>query len=163
MAVSIQEQVKRSLQSTEDLYHRLVLLVGETGSGKTGILRDIAAEFDTQVVNINLAVSSALLELTTKQRTLRLPEILDQVAGNIKSPVVLDNLEILFDTGLQQDPLRLLQSISRNQAVVASWNGAIVSGKLVYAEPGHPEYHTYDLADVTIVGMPESAASRKEE
>ena len=59
----------------------------------------------------------------------------------------------LLDKDLQQDPLRLLQSISRNRAVVASWNGSISFGKLLYAETGHPEYRSYDSVDALIVGM----------
>ena len=153
MAEPIHDKIKRSLQSAEGLYHRLVLLVGETGSGKTGVLRDIAEEFGTSVINVNLALSTELLELTAKQRSLRLPGILDQIADKAPLPVVLDNLEILFDKDLKQDPLRLLQGISRNRPVVASWNGAITSGKLIYAESGHPEYRSYDSVDALIVGM----------
>ena len=76
-----------------------------------------------------------------------------QATDQAQSPVVLDNLEILFDKDLQQDPLRLLQSISRNRAVVASWNGIMNSGRLLYAETGHPEYRSYDSVDALIVGM----------
>ena len=153
MAEPIHDKIKRSLQAAEGLYHRLVLLVGETGSGKTDVLRDIAEEFGSSVVNVNLALSGELLELTAKQRSLRLPGILDQIADQAQSPVVLDNLEILFDKDLQQDPLRLLQSISRNRAVVASWNGIMNSGRLLYAETGHPEYRSYDSVDALIVAM----------
>lgn len=138
MAEAIHDKVKRSLQSAEGLYYRLVLLVGETDSCKTGVLRDIAAAFGSSVVNVNLALSGELPELTAKQRSFRLPGILDQIAVQALSPVVLDHLEILFDKHLQQDPLRLLQSISRNRAVVASWNGRVNSGRLLYAETGHP-------------------------
>jgi cytidylate kinase len=67
-----------------------VLLVGEAGSGKTGVLRDVAEEFGTSVINVNLALSSELLELTAKQRSLRLPGILDQIVDKAQSPVVLD-------------------------------------------------------------------------
>ena len=130
-----------------------MLLVGETGSGKTGILRDIASNLGTEVININLVLSSELLELTANQRALRLPGILDHVIDKTKPTMVLDNLEILFDKHLQQDPLRLLQGISRNHSVLASWNGTITSDKLIYAEPGHPEYRNYDLADTLIVGI----------
>jgi len=153
MAEPIQDKIKRTLQTAESLYHRLVLLVGETGTGKTGVFRDIAEEFGSSVVNVNLALSRELLELTAKQRPLRLPGILDQIADQAQSPVVLDNLEILFDKELKQDPLRLLQRISRNRTVVASWNGTINSGRLLYAEPGHPEYRSYDSVDALIVGM----------
>ncbi|WP_419591627.1 BREX-3 system P-loop-containing protein BrxF [Thiolapillus sp.] len=157
MAGATQDKIKRSLQAAEGLYHRLVLLVGEAGSGKTSVLRDVAKDFGTEVVNVNLALSAELLELTAKQRALRLPGILDQIVDKEQSPVVLDNLEILFDKDLKQDPLRLLQGISRNRSVVASWNGKATEGKLNYAEAGHPEYRSYDLVDLTVVGMDETA------
>lgn len=153
MAEPIGSKIIRSLQAARGLYHRLVLLVGETGSGKTSVLRDVAEELGAPVVNVNLALSSELLELTTKQRALRLPGVLDQIADQTKAPVVLDNLEILFDKELQQDPLRLLQSIARNHTVVASWNGTVTSGRLMYAELDHPEYRSYDSVDALIVGM----------
>jgi len=153
MAKLIQDKIKRSLQVTEGLYYRLVLLVGETGSGKTGILRDVADDLGSEVININLALSSELLELTAKQRTLRLPGILDHVIEKTRPTVVLDNIEILFDKHLKQDPLRLLQGISRNRSVLASWNGTTAGGRLIYAETGHPEYRSYDLANMLIVGM----------
>lgn len=153
MAKPIQGKIKRSLQTAEGLYHRLVLLVGETGSGKTNVLRNVADDFGTSVININLALSSELLELTARQRSLRLPAILDQIADQAQSPVVLDNLEILFDKDLKQDPLRLLQGISRNRAVVASWNGTATGGMLLYAETAHPEYRSYDSVDALIVEM----------
>ena len=153
MAEPIHDKIKRSLQAAEGLYHRLVLLVGETGSGKTGVLREVAEEFGSSVVNVNLALSGELLELTAKQRSLRLPGILDQIADQPQSPVVLDNLEILFDKDLQQDPLRLLQALCRNRAVVAAWNGTMNSGRLLYAETGQPEYRSYDSVDAMVVGM----------
>lgn len=155
MAEPIHDKIRRSLHAAEGLYHRLVLLVGEAGSGKTGVLRDVAEEFGTSVINVNLALSSELLELTAKQRSLRLPGILDQIVDKAQLPVVLDNLEILFDKDLKQDPLRLLQGLSRNHAVVASWNGKSSDGRLSYAEPGHPEYRSYESVDALIVNMEE--------
>jgi len=153
MAKSMKNRIKYALHSAEGLYHRLVLLVGESGSGKTHILHDISDELGTEVININLMLSSELLELTAKQRALRLPGILEQIIEKAQPPVVLDNIEILLDKGLQQDPLRLLQGISRNHTVVASWNGTNTGGRLSYAEPGHPEYRCYDAVDALIVEM----------
>lgn len=153
MTGHIHDKIKISIQTAEGLYHRLVLLVGDSGSGKTKVLREIADEFATSVININLSLSSELLDLTAKQRALRLPGILDQIVEKTKSLVILDNLEILFDKELKQDPLRLLQGISRNHAVLASWNGAFIGGRLSYADAGHPEYRSYDADDTLIVGL----------
>ena len=35
--------------------------------------------------------------------------------------VLLDNIELLFAVEFAQDPLRLLQSLSRNVTIVAAW------------------------------------------
>ena len=153
MVVPIHDTIKRSISTAEGLYHRLVLLVGKVSSTKTALLQDIAGEFGTSVINVNLALSAELLELTVKQRALRLPDILYHISEKAGEMVVLDNLEILFDKDLKQDPLRLLQGISRNRAVVASWNGTMNSERLLYAEAGHPEYRSYDSVDALIVGM----------
>ena len=152
MSDRLRDRIRLSLQSAEGLYYRLVLLVGETRSGKTAILRDVAEEYGTSVINVNLGLSRKLLEVTPKQRPLRLPEMLYQISNKARTLLVLDNLEILFNPDLKQDPLRLLQGISRNRTVLASWNGTYNSGKLLYAESGHPEYRSYDSADVLIVG-----------
>lgn len=142
-----------AIQTAKELFHRLVLVVGETGSGKTTVLRAVAQDLSVNVINMNLAVSAILLDLTAKQRILRLPQILEQIAGRGSSPVLLDNLEILFDRHLQQDPLRLLQHISRNRTVVAAWGGSVSGEKLLYAELGHDEYRSYEASEALVVTL----------
>jgi hypothetical protein len=129
------------------------MLVGSAGSGKTSTLRDFANKYGSSVVNVNLALSAELLDLTAKQRALRVPDIFNRAMNPAQSPLILDNLEILFDKDLRQDPLRLLQGISRNRTVVASWSGTMDTGRLLYAEPGHPEYRSYDSTDALILLM----------
>lgn len=153
----IQNRIKQSLGQAENLYHRLVLLVGKSGSGKTAALRGVAGELGTDLINVNLALSAKLIELTERQRTLRLSTLFGDVVEEAGTVALLDNIEILFDHGLRQDPLRLLQSVSRNRCVVASWNGAVTGSKLTYAVSGHPEYRSYDAADALIVNMNESS------
>jgi len=63
MAESTPDKIKHAINAAEGLYHRLVLLVGEVGSGKTGALRDVADDLGTSIININLALSIELLEL----------------------------------------------------------------------------------------------------
>jgi hypothetical protein len=159
MTEPIQDKIRDAIKQSEGLYHRLVLLVGETGSGKTTAIRDAAHELDADVINVNLALSAKLLELTARQRVLHLSKLLGEAVENAAPIALLDNTEILFDHDLQQDPLRLLQSMSRNRCVVASWNGTIRDSKLTYAEAGHPEYRSYDLTDTLIVEMKQLVAT----
>lgn len=157
MNSQLHDQLKQSLQAAERRYHRLVLLVGKSGSGKTCALRAIAEELGTSVINVNLTLSGELLELTARQRSLRLSGLLRKIVDQTQTPVVLDNLEVLFDRSLLQDPLRLLQGISRNKTILASWNGSVTAGKLLYAEFGHPEHLSYDSVDALMVGIDDMA------
>jgi dephospho-CoA kinase len=97
MTELVLNKIKQSLHATDGLYHRLLLLTGESGSGKTDVLHKVADDLGTSVININLALSHELLDMTARQRSLRAASILDQIVDNAGSPVVLDNLEILFD------------------------------------------------------------------
>ena len=140
-----------ALRSSEELYFSLVLLVGRSGSGKTAVLKSVADEIGTEVINVNLKLCENLLELTEKQRILQCKKILEEQISESGKVVVLDNNEILFDTSLKQDPLLILQAISRNRSVVASWNGEYDGSKLIYAEPGHQEYRQYQHVDAMII------------
>jgi hypothetical protein len=65
--------------------------------------------------------------------------------------VLLDNIELLFAEELAQDPLRLLQALSRNRAVVAAWPGGFDGKYLTYAEPSHAEARRYQTPQAVIV------------
>lgn len=151
------DTVLQLLQSAQATYYKLILLVGEPGKGKSSVLQLVAEKLGVPLVNTNLELSARLLDLTARQRALRLPEIFAEIVvseNQVVEPVpVIDNTEILFDRGLQQDPLRLLQGISRNRIVVAAWSGKLEDGKLVYAEPGHAEYRQYPVNDFFAVDM----------
>ncbi len=153
MAEAIENKAILSLEAAEGLYHKLVLLVGRSGSGKTAVIQKLAQGHGLPLINVNLSLAKELLELTEKQRLLKLSDILHQVVRKSGKIAFLDNIEILFDTGLQQDPLRLLQGLSRNQIVIATWNGALGEGRLTYGEPGHKEYRSYELSDTLVVSM----------
>lgn len=153
MAEPIESKVIMSLEAAEGLYHKLVLLVGRSGSGKTAVVQNLAQAHGVTPINVNLSLAKELLEFTEKQRLLKLSNILHQVTEESGKIVFLDNIEILFDTSLQQDPLRLLQGLSRNQVVLATWNGTFDEGKLTYGEPGHKEYRNYEPTDTLVVSM----------
>lgn len=153
----------RALEAIGDArrrYHRLALVVGPAGTGKTGVVRGLAAHFGAPVVNVGLELSRRLLELGERQRALGAPRLLEKIVADAGSdPALLDNTELLFDPALRQDPLRLLQGLSRRRMLVASWNGRVEGGDLRYAAPGHPEYRRYPVAD-TPFAMLEAEAGR---
>jgi hypothetical protein len=150
MPEPIAEQIVRQAKAADQSYYRLVLVVAT--AGKTRAMRDAASQLGITVINLNLELSRRMLDLTERQRSLQLPRLLDAIVNGAPGKVVfLDNLEMLFDTTLKQDPLRLLQSVSRNRSIVATWNGKVEKEYLTYATPGHPEYRRYPAAGLTIV------------
>ncbi len=150
----ILEHVINRTSQAHELYHRLVLLVGPSGSGKTAVLLAVSKQTGFRYMNLNLELSKALLELTERQRILKLPYLVGEIVGKPDDQVVLiDNIEILFEISLKQDPLRLLQQISRNRTLVVAWNGAIAEGYLTYAATNHPEYRRYPAHDLMVVTL----------
>ncbi len=148
------EEILDKVNQAHQLYHRLVLVVGPSGSGKTSLLQEVSKQTGFRYINLNLELSRVLLELTERQRILRLPLLVDEIIGKTGDQgVLIDNLEILFEVSLKQDPLRLLQQISRNRTVVATWNGTIAGGYLTYAATNHPEYRRYPAHDLSVVTL----------
>ena len=152
MAELLSDKVIGRIDQAAELYHRLVVLVAPAGAGKTAALQDVHERTGAPLLNINLELSRRMLELTERQRALQLPRLLSEMVSAAQADVVLlDNIEVLFDISLKQDPLRLLQGLSRNKTVVAAWNGSVDRGHMVYATPDHPEYKRYAVRDFLVV------------
>ncbi len=154
MAESLAEQIIHKIDQASQLYYRLILVVASSGMGKTMALREVAKHTEYGYTNINLGLSQRLLGLTERQRSLHVFRLLNEIVEENGTQVaLLDNIELLFDTSLKQDPLRLLQGISRNRTVVASWNGSIENEHLIYAQPDHPEYRRYSTTGLLVIGV----------
>lgn len=162
MANSLPDQILHAIETVRGLYHRLVIVVGPSGTGKTPALQDVARRVGATRINLNLELSQRLMNLTARQRILQLRTLLDEVLASVPGDILIfDNIEMLFDVALQQDPLYRLQAISRNRTVVVAWNGIGIrddrgQASLMYAVLGHPEYRRYSAADLVLV---ESAAT----
>lgn len=157
MTSPLAHQVAEQVGKASQRYYRLVILVGPPQSGKTSTLHELRDEHGWPLVNINLALSERLLELTVRQRALRVTALVDdivraQASGDI---VLLDNIEMLFHPDLQQYPLHLLQALSRNRTIVTTWRGAHERSSLTYAAPDHPEFQRFEHPEALIVNARE--------
>lgn len=162
MAEPLSEQIIRKIKQACERYYRLILVVGPSGTGKTASLQEVQVRTKAPLVNANLELSRRMLELTERQRILQLPRLLREIVCNDSSEMILiDNIEIIFDVHLKQDPLRLLQGLSRNKTVVAAWNGTLIEDYLIYAAPDHPEYRRYPVRDF-LVATPEGTHKNTE-
>lgn len=151
------------MQGSEDLptlvnqasnqFYRLVLLVGPHGSGKTAVLTELSDTLQRPRLNLNLELATQLLDLSPSRRPTRVGRLFNDLVGCYESPVLLDNIEQLFDPQLQVNPLRLLQEASRSRTLVVSWCGVCDKERLVYAEAGHPEYKEYEAGQIQVFNL----------
>ncbi len=157
MPQHLAEQILARIPDAAKQYNRLLLVVAPSGAGKTPAVREVAESTGYRVINLNLELSRLLLDLTERQRCLQVPALLDEIIqARPGEGIILDNIEILFDVQLKQDPLRCLQGLSRNRTVVVAWNGIWAAGEggqptLAYGEPDHPEYRRYPAGDLLVV------------
>jgi len=134
--------------------YRLLLLVGQSGSGKTYVLRTLSAQKHYPYLNLNLLLSKALLKIPLVRRPRELPKILQDILAKVTEDVVLlDNTELLFEPSLYQDPLRLLENLSKNKTIIASWHGDFDGTTLTYAEPGHAEWKKYQEVNAVVIPL----------
>jgi len=163
MKSSLPYCIAEQVPAAAGIYHRLILVVGPPRTGKTTALRDLAEDRSWPLVNVNLSLSERLLELTSRQRALNVQRLLDQIAKEHESEVlILDNTEVLFSPDLQQDPLRLLQGLARNRTVIAAWAGEREGENLTYANPAHPEFKRYQKPDAVIVPTPDAPGAAQQ-
>ncbi len=151
---SLAEAVNEKVRLARGLYNRLVLIVGGQSGGNTDSLQAVGKCIGVPIVNVNLELSRRLLDLAERQRPLHVQQLLEQIVSETESDIVLLNrIELLFDVSLRQDPLRLLQYLSRHMTVIAAWNGSIEDRCLSYSQPGHPEYRCYPIDGILTVRM----------
>jgi hypothetical protein len=155
MPEPLADQILRRIPEVEGLYHRLLIVAAP--AGKTAALLEVSKRTGYPRININLELSSRLLEFTERQRSLQTAKLVGEIVASVPGSVaLLDNVEILFDVSLKLEPLQCLRNVSRNRTIVVAWNGNIASDKaarvyLSYAEPGHPEFRRYQADDIVYV------------
>jgi hypothetical protein len=146
------DQILQKIEETTELYHRLTLLVTNSETSQSWDYHQLAERLGGAYVNINLELSQRMLTLTTRQRALKVAALLDSIIMAVPHDIVLLNhIHLLFEPTLQQDPLRLLQNLSRRKTIVVIWEGELQGPHLVYAAPEHPEYRRYPARELVMV------------
>ena len=150
VAPQVIEKLERLVDEVGALQSKLVLLIGPPNAGKTALLHSLAKSKGVTPLNVGAELGGRLAGMPQRQRHLQtttlLRELADQHArGDL---LLLDNIE----RSLQLDPLDLLKRHAHAKRVVAVWPGELQgdarTGRLTYADMGHPEHQDYSLAGV---------------
>lgn len=100
-------------------------------------------------LNVGLAVAERLIEYAAPERPKFLASCLQELINEAEGSVlVLSRIEVLFESSLATDPLKLLKACSRQKTLLVEWPGYLSSSSLIYATPNHSDYREYRLADL---------------
>jgi hypothetical protein len=144
----------QAINQAATCYHKLILIVGRSGSGKTYLLKKICGQMQIPLINLGIGLSQKLLPLTISERKLKTCEIVSElIDAQGASRLAIDNTEVIFDPSLMLNPLGLLQSLSRIRLLIWSWNGEVEDGHVIYSYPGHPEYQRIPTSEITLITL----------
>ena len=129
------------------LHSKLILLIGLPRAGKTALLGEFGKRVDAELLNVGSALGRRLAAIPQKNRHLQAGGILRELADQHarRDLLLVDNIELLFDSTLQLNPLDLLKRHAHTRRVVAVWPGGLREHRLTYADMGHPEQQDYGM------------------
>ena len=108
-------KLERYLGQLGELNTKLIVLAGPRGSGKTKLLRELGDKMGVQPLNINLELGRRFAATSQAARGFSAGQLLRDIADrerNDSDLLLLDNLELLFERGLQINPLDLIKRLA---------------------------------------------------
>lgn len=147
------KKLERILGEIGDINSQLILLVGPSRSGKTHLLRSLGTKLNREPLNVGLELGRRLAATPNHSRGFAASELLREIADKERTedPLLLDNLELLFEPGLQINPLDLVRRLAHSKRVVAVWPGELRGDRLIYAKMSHPEYRDISCDGVVVL------------
>ncbi len=149
------ERLERLIGEIADLNSKLILLVGSSRSGKTQLLRHLGTQLNIEPLNVGLELGRRLTATPINKRGFSAGELLREIADKERTddPLLLDNLELLFEPSLQINPLDLVKRLAHSRRVVAVWPGELCGDRLIYADMSHPEHRDYRRDGVVVLEL----------
>ena len=146
------EALRQRLLDVTQLNNKLILLVGGSTQDRAALLRALHDTGASEPLHLGVALAVPLAELPHRERNLQAGSLLRAVAQEhaASGPLLIEGVELLFDSSLRLNALDLLRRQAQARPVVAAWPGEWRDGRLIYAVRGHPEYQDQGADGATI-------------
>lgn len=117
---------------------KLILLTGAS-SDKAAFVNECLQKHPLMRVNLGLELSKCLLDVPKDDLGMAASDYLRMVGDD--QPVLLENIDILFDPGMDLDVLEALKHASRSRLLCADWRGPAsrLNRRLTYAPDDYLE------------------------
>ena len=143
------EEILEKLSVINKGYYRLLLVVGQTGIGKTELLGRLHKLYECHFLNLNLELASEILKGGLKKQDLDVIRTIKRlIEPTTKDCIIIDNTEILFQKLLNCNPINVFKHLSREKTLIVSLNGILDRGYLIHGNPKHSEFLRYNLREL---------------
>ena len=139
--------------------HRLLILLGEHGSGKTALLKNVAQEMNGTYVNLNLELTERLLALPRRQYDdgVTVHRLIDELCEELSPdgrPLMVDNVEVLFSPELGRvNPIDTFKRISRQRPILLALPARRRGNVAEYSTIEHQDHMTMPVEDYAIIEL----------
>lgn len=122
--------IKEKLEVLKDAKYKLLLIVGQPGSGKSKLIHEYSDETGYPIVNFNTIFGEEVPEGSTSEY---ITNFMKDFLQTYKHEVLLfDNKRVLYSKNSSIDLLSFLKDLSQDRYVIATWNGMVDGDKLIH-------------------------------
>lgn len=109
----------------------------------------VLACYHWPLLSIGTALSAALLSMAPPQRARAAhTTLVDAIRPLAPGPLIIIDIDLLFEPSLALEPLRLLRDMSRLATLIVFWPGAVNGDTLSYAVPIHHHHRSWSRIDL---------------
>ena len=126
--------------------HKLLLLIGRPGSGKSKFLYNYSKEKGIPILNLDNILGEKIPEGKDANYVYAFTQ--GFLSTYTPEEILLDKKKILYNKDSNIDLLDFLRELSQSKTVVATWNGYTENGKLIHVCDAIGRTIEYNLAEI---------------
>jgi hypothetical protein len=126
--------------------HKLLLLIGRPGSGKSKFLYNYSKEKGIPILNLDNILGEKIPEGKDANYVYAFTH--GFLSTYTPEEILLDKKKILYQKDSNIDLLDFLRELSQSKTVVATWNGYTENGKLIHVCDAIGRTIEYNLAEI---------------
>lgn len=130
--------MNKKIEELRDKDHKLLLIIGQPGSGKSKAIRSYSEETGIPILDLD----KIFAHTPSDQLMNEMKQFLSTYHQDV---LLLDNKKVLYEKNNNIDLLAFLKELSEHIVVVATWNGQIEDGQIFHFRKDAPEDLIYSV------------------